>query len=96
MQANRLSFTLTVVLLALVTNACTRGKYDVDIANNVAMKTRDGITLMADIYRPKANGKFPVILERTPYDKRSGVGFGLKAAGRLHCPGRAGAQCLGG
>jgi putative CocE/NonD family hydrolase len=44
------------------------------------MKARDGVTLRADIYRPKADGKFPVILERTPYDKRSGVGFGLKAA----------------
>lgn len=33
------------------------------------MQTRDGVTLNADIYRPKADGKFPVILMRTPYDK---------------------------
>ena len=26
-------------------------------------------SLSADIYRPKADGKFPVLLERTPYDK---------------------------
>jgi putative CocE/NonD family hydrolase len=43
---------------------------------------RDGVTLRADIYRPKAEGKFPVLLERTPYDKRGGVDFGLKAAAR--------------
>ncbi|MBZ5516415.1 MAG: CocE/NonD family hydrolase [Acidobacteriia bacterium] len=43
---------------------------------------RDGVTLRADIYRPKAEGKFPALLERTPYDKRGGVDFGLRAAAR--------------
>ena len=45
--------------------------YDVTIENNVTMKTRDGVALRADIYRPKAEGKFPVLLERTPYDKHT-------------------------
>jgi len=36
---------------------------------DVPMKTRDGVTLYADIYRPKSSEKFPVILMRTPYDK---------------------------
>jgi putative CocE/NonD family hydrolase len=36
------------------------------------MKTRDGVTLYSDIYRPRADGKFPVILMRTPYDKSVG------------------------
>src|SRR5262245_16028714 len=35
----------------------------------VPMKTRDGVTLRADIYRSKEDGKFPVLLQRTPYDK---------------------------
>jgi uncharacterized protein len=39
------------------------------IQHNVPMKTRDGVTLYADIYRPKSSDKFPVILMRTPYDK---------------------------
>jgi len=43
---------------------------------------RDGVTLRADIYRPKADGKFPVLLVRTPYDKNGEVNFGLKAAAR--------------
>ena len=30
---------------------------------------RDGVVLRADVYRPDAAGKFPVILERTPYNK---------------------------
>ena len=31
---------------------------------------RDGVTLLADIYRPDVAGKFPVLLLRTPYDKQ--------------------------
>jgi uncharacterized protein len=42
------------------------------ITQNGVMKTRDGVTLHADIYRPRADGKFPVILMRTPYDKSVG------------------------
>ena len=42
---------------------------DVVTLRDVPMKTRDGITLYADIYRPQSAGKFPVILMRTPYDK---------------------------
>jgi putative CocE/NonD family hydrolase len=36
---------------------------------NVPARTRDGLTLFADVYRPDAPGKFPVILMRTPYNK---------------------------
>src|ERR1700751_18375 len=37
--------------------------------HDVPMKTRDGVVLYADVYRPKSADKFPVILMRTPYDK---------------------------
>jgi hypothetical protein len=51
---------------------------------NVPMRTRDGLTLMADIYRPDAPGKFPVILLRTPYSKVEGlVGGGAMGRDRL-------------
>jgi len=50
------------------------------VERNVAAKMRDGVTLRADIYRPKAEGKFPVLLVRTPYDKTGSMGFGLRAA----------------
>jgi putative CocE/NonD family hydrolase len=56
--------------------------YDVAVERNVAAKMRDGVTLRADIYRPKGDGKFPVLLVRTPYDKTGDVGFGLRAAAR--------------
>ena len=46
--------------------------YAVIAQNGVSMKTRDGVTLHADIYHPRADGKFPVILMRTPYDKSVG------------------------
>src|SRR6266478_9568620 len=57
-------------------------KFEVTVEHNVAAKMRDGVTLRADIYRPKADGKFPVLLVRTPYDKTSEANFGLRAAAR--------------
>jgi uncharacterized protein len=48
--------------------------YDVSLASDVMVSMRDGIRLATDIYRPMRDGKpvegrFPVILERTPYGK---------------------------
>ena len=57
-------------------------KYEVTVERGVAAKMRDGVTLRADIYRPKADGKFPVLLVRTPYDKTGEMNFGLRAAAR--------------
>jgi hypothetical protein len=28
---------------------------------------RDGVTLYADVYRPVKDGKYPVLVSRTPY-----------------------------
>jgi uncharacterized protein len=44
------------------------------------MKTRDGVTLRADIYRPLADGSYPVLLARTPYNKDNFAAFGRRAA----------------
>ena len=52
------------------------------IERNVAMRTRDGVTLHADIYRPAGDGTFFVLLERTPYNKDTTADFALKAAAR--------------
>jgi len=54
--------------------------YEVRVERNVEAKMRDGVTLRADIYRPRADGKFPVLLTRTPYDKTNSMSFGLRAA----------------
>jgi len=52
-------------------------KYDAVIYKNVMVSMRDGVKLACNIYRPALNGKlvegkFPVILERTPYGKDGG------------------------
>jgi putative CocE/NonD family hydrolase len=52
------------------------------VEHGVSMKTRDGVTLRADIYRPAADGKFPTLLQRTPYNKDSTAVFASKAAAR--------------
>src|ERR1700733_4578690 len=57
---------------APVAQSSTQQVYEVIVQTGVRMETRDGVTLRADIYRPKADGKFPVILMRTPYDKSVG------------------------
>ena len=43
----------------------------------VPVRMRDGVTLYADVYRPEGDEAFPVLLQRTPYDKFQGVGGGL-------------------
>lgn len=52
------------------------------IERNVPARMRDGVILRADIYRPKAEGKFPVLLTRTPYNKTGEISLGVKAAER--------------
>ena len=48
--------------------------YEVKIERHQPVKMRDGVILYADIYRPAKEGKYPVILTRTPYGvQRVGV-----------------------
>ena len=60
--------------------------YDFVVARDVMIAMRDGVKLATDIYRPArdglaAGGRFPVILERTPYGKtqvsRSEIDVGM-------------------
>jgi putative CocE/NonD family hydrolase len=43
----------------------------ITIESNRRVPMRDGIQLAADIYRPKEEGRFPVILVRTPYGRKA-------------------------
>ncbi len=54
--------------------------YTVATEVDVEAKMRDGTILRANVYRPKSEQKFPVLLERTPYDKRNSAGFAVRAA----------------
>ncbi|MBI1982830.1 MAG: CocE/NonD family hydrolase, partial [Acidobacteria bacterium] len=73
---------LIILFLAAATAALAAERYAITIERSVAVKMRDGVVLRADVYRPSAEGKFPVLLQRTPYDKRGSVDFGPKAAAR--------------
>jgi putative CocE/NonD family hydrolase len=68
-----------IILGTLATSLFATEKHAVAFERDVPVKMRDGVTLYADIYRPDADGKFPVLLERTPYNKKDSTGFGLKA-----------------
>jgi len=48
--------------------------YRVAIHHGVAVSMRDGVKLIADVYQPEAEGKFPVLLQRTPYNRAFGAG----------------------
>jgi uncharacterized protein len=41
----------------------------ITVERDLMVTARDGVRLATDIYRPAEGGPFPVILERTPYDK---------------------------
>jgi hypothetical protein len=46
---------------------------EIIIDRDVPVPMRDGVVLKADVYRPKAEGKFPVTINRGPYDKTSSL-----------------------
>lgn len=55
--------------------------YEVVVSKNIMLPMRDGVRLATDVYRPGQNGiplpgKFPAILERTPYGKAGPAGAG--------------------
>jgi putative CocE/NonD family hydrolase len=58
----------SVVALAWVAAAQQRLEVKVDTGVRAAM--RDGVALVADVYRPASGGSFPVLLQRTPYDRK--------------------------
>src|SRR5580658_11323586 len=74
-RAVRLMFRISVCWLVVSApllrsqSAPAMASTDIMIERGVPMKTRDGVTLYADIYRPKSAERFAVILMRTPYDK---------------------------
>ena len=44
------------------------------VEHDVAIRMRDGVVLRADVWRPAAAGRFPVLVYRTPYDRRHAQG----------------------
>jgi uncharacterized protein len=54
----------------------------VKIERAVPVTMRDNTVLRADVYRPDVEGRYPVLLERTPYNKDTIAEFGVTAAAR--------------
>jgi uncharacterized protein len=75
---------LCLLLLAVFPPLVSLAQSVVDMVfeRNVAMKTRDGVRLEADIYRPAGDGTFPTLLQRTPYNKDNAADFARKAVAR--------------
>jgi uncharacterized protein len=55
--------------------------YRVVIQTGMPAKMRDGVTLRGDVFRPDDAGKFPVLLERTPYNRAGDTGMASRLAG---------------
>jgi putative CocE/NonD family hydrolase len=47
---------------------------------NEGAKMRDGVVLRADVFRPLADGKYPVIVLRTPYNRSTSFAAGCRYA----------------
>jgi len=81
-RTSRWSLAIVALVMTAALPLCAAEHYGVIVERNVPATMRDGVVLNADVYRPDAPGRFPVILERTPYNKDGGFEFGVKAAQR--------------
>ena len=77
------------ILVILVTILClsftaasvsSQTLYRVKIQPGVSVKMRDGVSLVADIYSPVSDEKFPVLLTRTPYNRTGDPRFANELA----------------
>jgi len=78
MNLYRLHLPIFAVLLTAIPGGAE--SYPITVESNLPVRMRDGVILRADAYRPQAPGKFPVLLERTPYNKCGSAVFALRAA----------------
>src|ERR1700761_2797855 len=79
---HRYAFRFYVLILSCMAgiSATSQPAPDINVQHNVEMKTRDGVILRADIYRQNSDQTFPVLLQRTPYNKDNAAGFARQAA----------------
>src|SRR6185312_9467209 len=78
---HKISLVIAILNFALCPSiAIAAEQHIVTVERGVEATMRDGTVLRADIYRPKEEGRFPVLLQRTPYNKSGEAGFGYKAA----------------
>jgi len=72
-----LKATTCILLLALSIPVRGAEAENVRMTPNVPVRMRDGTVLAADVYLPAAAGRYPVLINRTPYGKAGGKGEGV-------------------
>ena len=78
-SSRRLVLLLLLLSLVTATRSLAQTNYPVKVMHSVEVKMRDGVILRGDIFRPDGEGKFPVLLQRTPY-RRSIWGYDVDFA----------------
>jgi len=48
----------------------SRPQFQIRDDNNTAVPMRDGVTLLADVHRPTADGKYPALIAASPYPRQ--------------------------
>jgi uncharacterized protein len=71
---------LALLFITVALPSFAQSQYTVKVERNVSVKMRDGVTLRGDIFRPDAEGKFPVLLQRTPYRRSIPWGYDVSFA----------------
>ena len=56
-------------LVSPAATAPPAGPFRVTVESGLSVAMRDGVKLIADVYRPVDEGRFPVLLQRTPYNR---------------------------
>src|ERR1041385_6197974 len=69
LRPQRAIFLSLLIILLVVAENQAQTLYRVAIQQGASVKMRDGVTLVADVYRPVSDEKFPVLLQRTPYNR---------------------------
>ena len=82
MPKRRVIAVVLTFLLVWTGRSWAEESHPITLQRDVAVTMRDGVVLRADIYRPDLAGKFPVLLQRTPYNKDLRADFGVRAAQR--------------
>ncbi|HOX38608.1 MAG TPA: CocE/NonD family hydrolase [Candidatus Brocadiia bacterium] len=80
LSAAILSVLVAAIALPLALRA-EDARPQITVQRNVMVPMRDGVRLATDIYRPAGDGKYPVMLKRTPYMKSRAGGSALAAEG---------------
>ena len=68
MCSKRIAIVLFTVL-AILAGSIAAQTYEVEVREDVKVPMRDGVKLSTNVFVPKAEGPFPVILMRSPYGK---------------------------